>query len=478
MFGVAAWPAARGFPASRSAPRCALRGWQTNRCCPRCAQADRPSTTACGHRRKAAPVRHWTPHWRRWREAPRWRLRAAGPWRGRHWRAGSGRACRRDCGSHRRSRRVVPPGSASAGPREFRRARVRCRPAPGRRCRSGGCRRCGGDSERISFSINSIARRGIASVMAARISESSERNAVIDCSIPSGRCSASIWLVILSRCRSSEEKSGPAGAAGCIGGAIGMAHGCAWQPLWGRAARRHRPRCGSIEFVLARRDFRDRKIERRRAERGRGAIHLAGRALDHLGLALLVLELGLSRLRVGDLRQPRVEARDRVVQLPGDARFAARDVAAERISRRQIVARHVAARHIAARLGLRDLLDLAGDRIQPLMDIGDVGRLLVRHRRGLIVGAAKIGRGGIAEGGIEPVVHRHAGAARGGLGPLAHGWIDAFNTPRYARIHALVRFRLRRATCAFSLPARPDQETIEFRAGRLPQNSTFSCYGK
>jgi hypothetical protein len=29
--------------------------------------------------------------------------------------------------------------------------------------------------------------------------------------------------VILSRCRSSEEKSGPAGAAGCIGGAIGMA---------------------------------------------------------------------------------------------------------------------------------------------------------------------------------------------------------------------------------------------------------------
>jgi len=30
--------------------------------------------------------------------------------------------------------------------------------------------------------------------------------------------------------------------------------------------------------------------------------------------------------------------------------------------------------------------------------------------------------------------------------------IDAFITPRYARIHAVVRFRIRRAICAFSLP--------------------------
>ena len=74
------------------------------------------------------------------------------------------------------------------------------------------------DSERISFSINSIARRGIASVMAARISASSLRNAAIDCSIPSGRCSASIWLVILNRWRSSAEKSGPGGGGGAIGG--------------------------------------------------------------------------------------------------------------------------------------------------------------------------------------------------------------------------------------------------------------------
>ena len=75
-------------------------------------------------------------------------------------------------------------------------------------------------SERISVSIDSIARRGIASVMAVRISVSSLRNAAIDCSMPSGRCSASIWLVILNRCRSSEEKSGPEGNAGAIGGAL------------------------------------------------------------------------------------------------------------------------------------------------------------------------------------------------------------------------------------------------------------------
>ena len=77
------------------------------------------------------------------------------------------------------------------------------------------------DSERISVSIDSIARRGIASVMAWRISVSSTRNAAIDCSIPSGRCSASIWLVILNRWRSSEEKSGPAGAAGAAGAIAG-----------------------------------------------------------------------------------------------------------------------------------------------------------------------------------------------------------------------------------------------------------------
>ena len=34
------------------------------------------------------------------------------------------------------------------------------------------------------------------------------------------------------------------------------------------------------------------------------------------------------------------------------------------------------------------------------------------------------------------------------------------------------------ASCTYSLPARPTEETIEFRAGRLPQILTFSRYGK
>ena len=45
-------------------------------------------------------------------------------------------------------------------------------------------------------------------------------------------------------------------------------------------ARRHLPGRRRIEFVLARGDFRDREIERSRAERRRGAIDLGGGALD------------------------------------------------------------------------------------------------------------------------------------------------------------------------------------------------------
>src|SRR5262249_10331893 len=102
-----------------------------------------------------------------------------------------------------------------------------------------------------------------------------------------------------------------------------------------------------------------------------------------------------------------------------------------------------------------------------------VGRLLPRR---LVASVAEI-RGRIAGIGVEPVVERHAGAARGGLRPVPHGWIDAVDTPRYARIHDLVRFRLRRFL-RHSLPARPDRKTIEFGAGRLPQRSTFSRQGK
>ncbi len=122
-----------------------------------------------------------------------------------------------------------------------------------------------------------------------------------------------------------------ASARGAIAGAIGGA-------LRGGIGRG----ADAVEFVLARGDFRDREIERGRAERRRGTIDLGGRALDHLGLALLVLKLGRSRaLRVRDLRQPRVEARDRIVQLPGDALLAAGSVVAARRSLRGWAAKSV-----------------------------------------------------------------------------------------------------------------------------------------
>ena len=88
--------------------------------------------------------------------------------------------------------------------------------------------------------------------------------------------------------------------------------------------------------------------------------------------------------------------------------------------------------------GARNLIDLAGDGIEPLVNIGNVARLPSRYRP-LIAGAGKIGWRGFTDGGIEPVAQRHAGAARGGLGPFAHGWIDALYIPRHARIHAFVR---------------------------------------
>ncbi len=112
-----------------------------------------------------------------------------------------------------------------------------------------------------------------------------------------------------------------------------------------RADRRHRPRRGAIEFALARSDFRDRKLERRRVERRGGTVDLRGGALDHIGQAP-ILKRGLSRGRIRNLRQARIEARDGIIQLPGDGGLAAQ---------------RLAARRIVARPGLRHLLDLAGD---------------------------------------------------------------------------------------------------------------------
>ena len=107
---------------------------------------------------------------------------------------------------------------------------------------------------------------------------------------------------------------------------------------------------------------------------------------------------------------------------------------------------------------------------QSLMDIGDVA--------GALWLAAEIWRRGVANIGVDPVAERQAGAARSGVGPLAHGWIDAVNTPRYARIHAFFRFRSGAPSWRLRPPRASNRKQIEFCAGRLPRNPTFGCYGK
>ena len=135
-------------------------------------------------------------------------------------------------------------------------------------------------------------------------------------------------------------------------------------------ARRHLARRRTVEFVLARGDFGDRKIQRGRTERRRGAIDLGCGPLDHVGLTLLFLHLGLpGRRGVGNLRQPRVEARNGVVELAGH--------------RRRLATGCFATRRLAARRGPRNLLDLLGDRIQPLVNVGNVAAFPARHRRPL-----------------------------------------------------------------------------------------------
>ena len=200
-----------------------------------------------------------------------------------------------------------------------------------------------------------------------------------------------------------------------------------------RVARRHLLR-RTVEFVLPRGDLGNRSVERDRAQRRRGTIDLGRGAIDHRGLCFAARRRNWRRSPAGsagarDLRQPGVEAGNGVVELAGHRRLG----------------RHgFAARRFAARGGLRNLLDLPGDGIQPLVDVGDVAAFPGGHRWALIAGIMGSGTDGFADGGIEPLTERHAGAARGRFGPFANRGIDAVNTPRYARIHAQVRFRLRR----------------------------------
>jgi hypothetical protein len=243
-----------------------------------------------------------------------------------------------------------------------------------------------------------MARRGIASVMARWISESSPRKVTLE--------RREIGARHGRRCRRQNGGS----------------------RLW--ASRRHRGaawrrlllRGQVIGFTLASGRFRNRKIKRGRTERRRRAIELVGRALGHFRLYTGRLA---ARARTRNLRKPRVKARNGIVQPPGDRWF---------------VAQEFTARRIVSRYCLRNPLDLPRDRVQALMNVRDVMALLGRHGRPLIVGGAKIGGIEIAERGIQPFIQRHAGPAGGGFGPFPDGRIDAFITPRYARIHGLVRF--------------------------------------
>src|SRR6266702_67065 len=124
------------------------------------------------------------------------------------------------------------------------------------------------------------------------------------------------------------------------------------------------------------------------------------------------------------------------------------------------------------------------------MDVGDVAAFLTRSldrhllsaRIGtqvltliltLLVRPAKVRRGSLAERGVQPIVERHAGATRSSFGPLPHGWIDAVNTPRYARIHDSVRFRLRRPPGAFSLPTRSGCKDNRIMRGSSASKTDF-----
>src|SRR5262249_42352781 len=109
---------------------------------------------------------------------------------------------------------------------------------------------------------------------------------------------------------------------------------------------------------------------------------------------------------------------------------------------------------------------------EPLVDIVDGAVLLAVGSLARFVAVAEV-RGSIAEIGVEPVVERHAGAARGRFSPLAHGRIDAVDTPRYARIHDLVRFRLRRPTLAPQPPRASRSQDNRIRCGSSASETDF-----
>ena len=155
-------PAARGFPASRSAPRCAVRGLAKESLLPslraRWSTFDDSVCTSSDKPRQRVVGRHIGDDGAKRRDGAFELLHRGG--------VVIGAQDQVELAAEIADRLVIA-GELFAGRqrvqrlREFRAARVRCRPAPGRRCRSGGCRRCGATAS--GFRSRSIRSRGAAS---------------------------------------------------------------------------------------------------------------------------------------------------------------------------------------------------------------------------------------------------------------------------------------------------------------------------
>jgi hypothetical protein len=122
------------------------------------------------------------------------------------------------------------------------------------------------------------------------------------------------------------------------------------------------------------------------------------------------------------------------------------------------------ARGIVARRRLRNSLDLAGDGIEPLVDVGDVAARGTRNGRIAVE---------LSQSFSDMPARRAAASA---LSRTDGSMPSTLHDTREFML--LSGFDSGAHPGACSLPARPDREKIQFRAGRLPQTPTFSPQGK
>ena len=225
-----------------------------------------------------------------------------------------------------------------------------------------------------------------------------------------------------------------------------------------------RPRRGVVKFVLARSDFGNRAVERTRAEWRRWTI---------------------------DLRRRRARPRR-----PGAAGPGAGPALPERDSRSATAVRRAAkwrrstaGRRRARRCGLAARRSWRGVgreicsiwrvmEFEPLVNVGDVAASPGR-------GIGRWSEARPKSGGADsPMVELSQSLSDMPARRAAASARSRTDGSMPSTLHDTREFMLSSgsdsgaATCAFSLPARPLEETIEFRAGRLPLGSTFSCYGK